>query len=237
MALRFVQLLIIFVLALATYKRVLASDPDILSYYVVPENNKVDANFSIYTGFQDIFDDVPGTLNITKAALAEFPALNGQNVSYAMLKYPANEDSPDWKEFKLQPIDKINQILGNLPSENINVHKISLETNFLNLDFFTVLISEFVIKIASNAQTIFILTPTLTRLNFYSLSGLGHCQYNSYANLPAYADSAFGSANAGTVSVLIYMFVFGTGIDNAILAKSLKTMLVPKEAQGWPHHS
>ncbi|CAB4298990.1 unnamed protein product [Prunus armeniaca] len=166
MALRFVQLLIIFVLALATYKRVLASDPDILSYYVVPENNKVDANFSIYTGFQDIFDDVPGTLNITKAALAEFPALNGQNVSYAMLKYPANEDSPDWKEF-----------------------------------------------------------------------GLGHCQYNSYANLPAYADSAFRSANAGTVSVLIYMFVFGTGIDNAILAKSLKTMLVPKEAQGWPHHS
>ncbi|KAL6288988.1 hypothetical protein ACE6H2_006498 [Prunus campanulata] len=136
MALRFVQLLIIFVLALATYKKVLASDPDILSYYIVPENNTVDANFSTYTGFQDIFDDVPGTLNITKAALAEFPALNGQNVSYA---------------------------------------------------------------------------------------GLVHCQYNSYANLPAYAISAFGSANAGTVSVLIYMFVFGTGIDNAILAKSFKT--------------
>ncbi|KAI5310993.1 hypothetical protein L3X38_026282 [Prunus dulcis] len=90
MALRFVQLLIIFVLALATSQRILASDPDILFDYIVPPNNKVDANFFTYTGFRDIFDDVPGSLNVTKATLAEFPALNGQSVSYAIIKYPAN---------------------------------------------------------------------------------------------------------------------------------------------------
>ncbi|BFG20636.1 hypothetical protein CerSpe_069100 [Prunus speciosa] len=116
MALRFVQLLIIFVIALATYKRILASDPDILSYYIVPENNTVDANFSTYTGFRDIFDDVPGTLNITKDALAEFPALNGQNVSYAALKYPANEDFPGCKEFVLD----LNSLMGENPNRIFN---------------------------------------------------------------------------------------------------------------------
>ncbi|CAL9004771.1 unnamed protein product [Prunus brigantina] len=128
MALRFVQLLIIFVLALATYKRVLASDPDILSYYIVQENNKVDANSSTYTGFWDIFDDVPGTLNITKAALAEFPALNGQNVSYAMLKYPANEDSPDWKEFVLD----LNSLIGQNPNRIFNCFILILDILALN---------------------------------------------------------------------------------------------------------
>ncbi|XP_016649659.1 PREDICTED: putative germin-like protein 9-2 [Prunus mume] len=190
MALRFVQFMIICVLALATYKRVLASDPDILSYYIVQENNKVDANSSTYTGFQDIFDDVPGTLNIMKAALAEFPALNGQNVSYAMLKYPANKESPP------------------------HTHPHAAELLFL--------VCSLEVGFVDTKNVLYTQKLKVEDL-FVFPKGLVHCQYNSYANLPAYADSAFGSANAGTVSVLIYMFVFGTGIDNAILAKSLKT--------------
>ncbi|ONI21190.1 hypothetical protein PRUPE_2G051900 [Prunus persica] len=198
MALRYVQLLIIFVLALATYKRVLASDPDILSSYIVPENNKVDANFSTYTGFWDIFDDVPGTLNITKAALAEFPALDGQNVSYAMLKYPANEDSSDWKEFNLHP----------------HTHPHAAELLFL--------VGSLEVGFMDTKNVLYTQKLKVEDL-FVFPKGLVHCQYNSFANLPTHADSAFGSANAGTVSVLIYMFVFGTGIDNAILVKSFKT--------------
>ncbi|KAF3943782.1 hypothetical protein CMV_029692 [Castanea mollissima] len=51
--------------------------------------------------------------------------------------------------------------------------------------------------------------------------GLVHYQYNSDAKNPAIAVSAFGSANAGLVSVP--NTVFTTGIDNGILAKFFKT--------------
>ncbi|KAI4351336.1 hypothetical protein L6164_005711 [Bauhinia variegata] len=49
--------------------------------------------------------------------------------------------------------------------------------------------------------------------------GLIHYQYNPKP-VPAVAIAAFGSANAGTVSVPIS--VFGTGIDEVILAKAFK---------------
>ena len=48
-----------------------------------------------------------------------------------------------------------------------------------------------------------------------------HFQYNADANNPALAFSAFGSANAGTVS--LPKTLFATGIDDNILAKSFKT--------------
>ena len=51
--------------------------------------------------------------------------------------------------------------------------------------------------------------------------GLVHYQYNSQPDMPAIAVSAFGSANAGTVSVPLS--VFATGICDEILAKSFKT--------------
>lgn len=51
--------------------------------------------------------------------------------------------------------------------------------------------------------------------------GLVHYQYNSDAKNSTIAVSAFGSANAGLVSVP--NTVFTTGIDNGILAKSFKT--------------
>lgn len=48
-----------------------------------------------------------------------------------------------------------------------------------------------------------------------------HYQYNSKANQPAAAISAFASASAGTVSVPT--IVFASGIDENILAKDFKT--------------
>ncbi|KAM3295177.1 hypothetical protein ACQJBY_037817 [Aegilops geniculata] len=50
--------------------------------------------------------------------------------------------------------------------------------------------------------------------------GLVHYQYNQGPN-PATAFSAFGSAAPGTVNVPAS--VFGTGVDNVVLAKSFKT--------------
>ncbi|KAJ6901315.1 hypothetical protein NC651_019160 [Populus alba x Populus x berolinensis] len=53
---------------------------------------------------------------------------------------------------------------------------------------------------------------------------LVHYQSNANAKNPATAISAFGSANAGTVSVP--STVFATGIDDKILAKAFKLILV-----------
>ncbi|KAK9911308.1 hypothetical protein M0R45_035225 [Rubus argutus] len=83
------MMIIILVLALATSKRVLASDPDILSDYIFPQNSTVvDATYFTHTGLRGIFDQTPETFRATKASLAEFPALNGQSVSYAVLQFP-----------------------------------------------------------------------------------------------------------------------------------------------------
>lgn len=51
--------------------------------------------------------------------------------------------------------------------------------------------------------------------------GLVHLQYNRNHKEMAYALSAFGSVNAGTVSVP--NAVFATGIDDVILAKAFRT--------------
>lgn len=51
--------------------------------------------------------------------------------------------------------------------------------------------------------------------------GMVHYQYNADPVNKATAISAFGSANAGTVSVPVT--VFGTGIDDGVLAAAFKT--------------
>ncbi|KAF5931147.1 hypothetical protein HYC85_032020 [Camellia sinensis] len=51
--------------------------------------------------------------------------------------------------------------------------------------------------------------------------GLVHYQYNADSSKQATAISAFGSANAGTVSAPVTLFA--TGIDDVVLAKSFKT--------------
>ncbi|XP_059669653.1 germin-like protein 9-3 [Cornus florida] len=38
--------------------------------------------------------DFPTTFKVLKASMAEFPALNGQSVSYAVLEYPAGSVNP-----------------------------------------------------------------------------------------------------------------------------------------------
>ncbi|CAK9177647.1 unnamed protein product [Ilex paraguariensis] len=79
----------------ATSWMVQASDPDILSDFILPSNlNGVNGSFFTFTGMRGIFNQPPPTFKVTKASLAEFPALNGQSVSLAVLQYPAGGVNP-----------------------------------------------------------------------------------------------------------------------------------------------
>ncbi|KAK9064014.1 hypothetical protein SSX86_017886 [Deinandra increscens subsp. villosa] len=74
----------------------MAGDPDILSDFILPpENTTVDGNFFTYTGMRVLVQaPVPKTFQVLKASMAEFPALNGQSVSYAVLDFPPSSVNP-----------------------------------------------------------------------------------------------------------------------------------------------
>ncbi|KAF9594390.1 hypothetical protein IFM89_030992 [Coptis chinensis] len=179
------------VLALATSRTVHASDPDILSDFIVPANsNAVDGTFFTYTGLRGIFDaDAPATFKVTKASMAEFPALNGQSVSFAVLQYPAGGINPPHTHPR--------------SAELLFVVDGSLEVGFVD-----------------TTNKFYNQTLQLGDM-FIFPKGLVHYQYNANPSEAATAVSAFGSANAGTVSVP--PTVFSTGIDDGILAKAFKT--------------
>ncbi|GAA0158489.1 hypothetical protein LIER_15498 [Lithospermum erythrorhizon] len=72
-----------------------AGDPDILSDFIIPRNlTGVDGNFFTYTAMRGIFNVPTPQFKVTKASKAEFPALDGQSVSWAVLQYPAGTMNP-----------------------------------------------------------------------------------------------------------------------------------------------
>ncbi|KAI9196445.1 hypothetical protein LWI28_023989 [Acer negundo] len=73
-----------------------AGDPDILTDFVVPQNssNSTNGNLFTFTGMRGIFENPPPTFKVTKAAMAEFPALFGQSVSMAILQFPTEGLNP-----------------------------------------------------------------------------------------------------------------------------------------------
>ena len=75
---------------------VTASDPDIIKDFLVPDNvTSIDGNFFTYTGMRGILEkDYPPNFKVTKASMAEFQALNGQSVSFAVLEFPAGAVNP-----------------------------------------------------------------------------------------------------------------------------------------------
>lgn len=69
-----------------------AGDPDITSDFLVPANvsaTNVDENFFTFTSIRGILGS-----SVTKASKAEFPALDGQSVSLAILQFPAGSVNP-----------------------------------------------------------------------------------------------------------------------------------------------
>ncbi|CAK9150769.1 unnamed protein product [Ilex paraguariensis] len=72
-----------------------AGDADILSDFTVPPNTTADAKFFTFTGMRVLVGaPPPPSFKVLKASMAEFPALNGQSVSYAVLEYPAGSVNP-----------------------------------------------------------------------------------------------------------------------------------------------
>ncbi|KAK9907824.1 hypothetical protein M0R45_000195 [Rubus argutus] len=90
--LKFFSLLIC---SLAIVQMTLAGDPDILTDFITPPNATVDANFFTFTGMRVLVGGgPPKAFTVLKATLAEFPALDGQSVSYAVLEFPSGTTNP-----------------------------------------------------------------------------------------------------------------------------------------------
>ncbi|KAL3728782.1 hypothetical protein ACJRO7_033373 [Eucalyptus globulus] len=191
------ELVVALVLSLSLFRLTSAGDPDILTDFVAPNGTNVDGNFFTYTGMRSLMGfNPPTTFTVTKASLKEFPALDGQSVSFAVLEFPPGSVNPPHTHPR--------------GSELLFLIYGSLEVGFVD-------------------TTNKLFTQTLqTGDMFIFPKGLVHYQYNFNQTDFAVAVSAFGSASAGTVSVPVT--VFGTNIDDGILAKSFNTNVSTIEA-------
>lgn len=186
----------IFPLLVSSYliRITLAGDPNILTDFIVPDNMSainITGSFFTFTGLRFLFneEEPPTTFTVTKVSLKEFPALNGQSVSYAVLEYPAGKTNPPHTHPR--------------SAELLFVVGGCLEVGFVD-------------------TTNKLYTQSLQVGDIFVFpKGLVHFQYNADPRSPAVAVSAFGSANAGTASLPITLF--GTGIDDDVLAISFKT--------------
>ncbi|XP_010943780.2 germin-like protein 9-3 [Elaeis guineensis] len=90
------HVLFFLLLAFAMSHVAFAGDPDITSDFVLPPNTTaVDGSFFTFTGMRKaITPDPPKAFTVLKATMAEFPALNGQSVSFATLMFPAGSINP-----------------------------------------------------------------------------------------------------------------------------------------------
>lgn len=183
-------LLLTTVIALAIFSAH-SADPDITSDFILPPETTANSDFFTFRGFKESLSGGPktGSFQATKATQVEFPALNGQSVSLAVLQFgPRGLNPPHTHPRSAELLIVVQGTLsvGFVDSNN------KLYTQFLN---------------KGDA--------------FVFPKGLVHFQVNVESRYPAVAISAFGSANAGTVS--LPKTLFGSGILNWVLAQSFKT--------------
>ncbi|KAK3031069.1 hypothetical protein RJ639_035100 [Escallonia herrerae] len=90
------KFLYVLALVIASLRIAMAGDPDITTDFVVPSNIiNVTPNLFTFTGMRAIITaPPPAAFKVTKASMAEFPALNGQSILYAVLQYPAGTVNP-----------------------------------------------------------------------------------------------------------------------------------------------
>ncbi|XP_017979682.1 PREDICTED: germin-like protein 9-3 [Theobroma cacao] len=92
------QFFLALAIAFPFFRVAIFGDPDIITDFVVPAGAnavELDGKFFTYTGMRRlVISDPPANFTVTKAAMPEFPALNGQSVSYAVLQYPAGSVNP-----------------------------------------------------------------------------------------------------------------------------------------------
>ncbi|KAL6601527.1 hypothetical protein ACP70R_044747 [Stipagrostis hirtigluma subsp. patula] len=185
--------LAVVLLAFSAPLAAVAGDPDILTDFVtskVAGGAITDAYFAFH-GFRNALSKnapAPQNFTVVKASMAEFPALEGQSVSYALLSYPPGSVNPTHTHPRA--------------SELLLVVDGALSVGFVDT--------------ANKVYTHDLAAGDM----FVFPKGTVHWQCNK-GSVPAKALSAFGSAAAGLVSLPVT--VFGTGIDDAVLAKSFKT--------------
>ncbi|KAK9075105.1 hypothetical protein SSX86_003424 [Deinandra increscens subsp. villosa] len=69
-------------------------DPNILNDFVA-SNNTIDANYFTFTEMRQLVGgEYPTTFRALKVSMNEFPTLNGQSISYAILEFPPNSVNP-----------------------------------------------------------------------------------------------------------------------------------------------
>ncbi|AES67087.1 putative germin, rmlC-like cupin domain-containing protein [Medicago truncatula] len=185
------KLLTLIISAFAIVQITLAGDPDILTDFIAPNGTQVDGNFFTYTGFRALTvpNIQPSFFVALKASKKEFPALDGQSVSYAALMYPPGTINPPHTHPR--------------SAELLFLVKGSLNVGFVD-------------------TTNKLYTQTLQPGDMFVFpKGLVHFQFNSNTTKSALAFSAFGSANAGTISIASTLF--NSTIDDNVLALAFKT--------------
>ncbi|KAD5316946.1 hypothetical protein E3N88_16892 [Mikania micrantha] len=91
------QFLLLLSLSFASLKISLAGDPDILTDFIPPPAlfGPPGGNYFTFTGMRSLVGaPFPTTFKVLKASMEEFPALNGQSVSYAVLQFPNGTVNP-----------------------------------------------------------------------------------------------------------------------------------------------
>jgi quercetin dioxygenase-like cupin family protein len=169
----------------------LAGDPNILTDFIAPVGTTVDSTFFTFTGFRALLP--PNTLPST------FKAFKASKTEF-------------------QPLDGQSVSYAALvyPPGTINpphTHPRSAELLFLPTGS---------LEVGFVDTTKKLYTQTLQPGDIFVFpKGLVHFQLNSDTQKLAFAFSAFGSANAGTVS--LRSSLFNTSIDDNVLALAFKT--------------
>ncbi|MED6156907.1 hypothetical protein PIB30_018651 [Stylosanthes scabra] len=89
------KVLSLMIYAFAIVETTMAGDPDILTDFIAPEGSSINGSFFTFTGMRVLItEQPPPTFHVLKATRKEFPALDGQSVSYAVLEFPTGSVNP-----------------------------------------------------------------------------------------------------------------------------------------------
>lgn len=169
-----------------------AGDPDILTDFISPITGPVDANYFTFSGFR-------------------------------VLVQPPSPNPPPFKAIKASMAE-----FPSLNGQSVSYAALQFQPNSINPPHTHPRSAELLFVVQGSLQVGFV--DTTSKLFTQNLSvgdmfifpkGLVHFQHNADQKVPALAISAFGSANAGTIS--LPGTLFNTSIDDTVLALAFKT--------------
>lgn len=169
-----------------------AGDPDILTDFISPITGPIDANFFTYTGFR-------------------------------VLVGPQNPNPPPFKVLKATMTE-----FPSLNGQSVSYASLQFQPKSINPPHIHPRSAELLFLVQGSLQVGFLdttnklFTQTLSTGDLFVFpKGLVHFQLNADDKAPAVAISAFGSANAGTIS--LPNTLFNTSISDTVLALAFKT--------------